>query len=239
MTQGWWRFEDTAIRPRHPLQGAQGWETLLKRTGFSQARAIAAGSMGPLKQQAIVVAGGEVDAGRWLILADRDGAGAEVAGRLRASGHETEVILRGAESLESILQVPYAGVVHMWSLDSDSLDLYADDPCRSALEVVQALARAPYPPRLWLVTRGTQPVHPSDVNERGVRQSTVGGLGNVVAREHPEFACRRIDLDPAGGILGLFEEIAFRPATDRDGEDRVALRGGLRYVPRGDGHEVR
>ena len=67
-----------------------------------------------------------------------------------------------------------------------------------ALAVVRALARLEGAPRLWLVTRGAQPV-----GERGCEvvpaQAPVWGLGRVVALEHPERWGGLIDLDPAEG----------------------------------------
>jgi hypothetical protein len=47
-------------------------------------------------------------------------------------------------------------------------------------------------PRLWLVTTN---VHGSDINECSLVSSTIWGFGACVCLEHPELACKRIDLD--------------------------------------------
>ena len=128
----------------------------------------------------------------------------------------------GRDSLYTALERSYEGIVHLGSLDEPS------SGCRSVLELVQTLAQiSGRLPRLWLVTRGAQTVHEDDPLDAGLAQAPLWGLANVIAREHPEFSCTRIDLDPRGSSDGLFNEIAF-PSS----EDQVALRSGLRYVPR-------
>ncbi|XXT18891.1 type I polyketide synthase [Sorangium sp. So ce429] len=131
------------------------------------------------------------------------------------------------------------GVVHLWSLDAvkgddfDTSELrYASrHGCQSALFLLQALVEAygERPPGLWLVTGGSQAAREGDTVD-GVAHAGVWGLGRVIAREHPELSCRRIDLDARPGeadIRALFDEIQLRSQ-----EDEVALRGGERYVPR-------
>ncbi|MEK7785300.1 MAG: zinc-binding dehydrogenase, partial [Chloroflexota bacterium] len=79
--------------------------------------------------------------------------------------------------------------------------------------------------RLWLVTRGAQAVNDSPV---AVAQSPLWGLGKVIALEHPELHCMRIDLDPAAdSVDSLIAEIA-----SPDSEDQIALRGGVRHAAR-------
>ena len=66
-------------------------------------------------------------------------------------------------------------------------------------------------------------------------QSLVWGLGKVIALEHPELECTRIDLDPsAEGGSGAAEEIEnlFAEIWLRDQEDQVAFRRGARHVAR-------
>ena len=64
---------------------------------------------------------------------------------------------------------------------------------------MQALARhaGTKPPRLWLCTRGAQRVNSVGRTLSPVA-ATVWGLGKVIALEHPELRCVRIDLDPEG-----------------------------------------
>ena len=42
LTDGWWRFQDTALRPAYPLLSAVTWQDLLRSRGFEQGTAIGA-----------------------------------------------------------------------------------------------------------------------------------------------------------------------------------------------------
>ena len=98
-----------------------------------------------------------------------------------------------------------AGLVNFWSVGaSDSnrladraLELPFQDGCVSTLHLLQEMVRDPprKPRRLVLVTRGAQQVasKPTLVD---LAQSGLGGMGRVIALEHPEVRCTRIDLDP-------------------------------------------
>jgi hypothetical protein len=102
---------------------------------------------------------------------------------------------------------PLFGVVYLWALNADAprtLDQTEADSeaklwCGGALHLVQALARhtPTNPPRLWLCTRGAQKADPTD-KRLSPLGATVWGLGKVVALEHPELRCTRIDLSPNG-----------------------------------------
>ena len=139
-------------------------------------------------------------------------------------------------------------VVHMWSLDTPALDQFQTFPldatlengCGSVLHLLQALVKAELaqPPRLWLVTEGTQPLGKTKKSLR-IAQSPLWGLGAVIAQEHPELWAGIIDLEPSQDSalsneqhyqeqsLMLLNQI-LRP----QGENQFALRDGQAYVPR-------
>jgi len=135
--------------------------------------------------------------------------------------------------------VPLRGVVHLWGVDSPSseamtaasLKVAQTLGTRSVLHLVQGLAKVDKsaPPRLWLVTQGTQPVESASATST-VAQSTLWGLGRAIALEHPEIWGGMVDLE-AGTSLDeasmLFAEI-----SQPDKEDHVAFRSGQRYVAR-------
>jgi len=155
------------------------------------------------------------------------------------------------------------GVLHLWSLEAAgpteaptinrgattpaSLQAARDLGSGSVLLLVQELAKASFqePPRLWLVTRGAQALETEPIS---IAQSPLWGLGRVIALEHPELQCVRIDLEPGGGtgeVQSLFQELWARTrdssalpqndkgvSSDRDDEDQVAFRRAVRYVPR-------
>jgi len=86
--------------------------------------------------------------------------------------------------------------------------------------VRQALAQTP-PPRLVLVSRGASTAPPV-VAQEPTAAAVLMGLQAVIASEHPELACRWIDLDPDESDL----------PSDLDGErGRYAIRQGKLLSP--------
>lgn len=138
---------------------------------------------------------------------------------------------------------PCRGVVHLWGLRSASLDdtsiesLESDTTlCTvSVLHLVQALAPVSRsaPPRLWLVTSGTQ-VPDGGAEPVSIAQAPMWGMGRTIDHEHPELRCTRIDLSGGGTeeLRALFQEVW---ADNADVE--VALRASRRYVARLGGYE--
>ena len=133
---------------------------------------------------------------------------------------------------------PCRGVLHLWSLEAArpgeettpaSLQAAQALGSGSVLLLLQALVQAHVskPPRLWLVTRGAQAIEEEPVS---VAQAPLWGLGRVIALEHPEFQCVRIDLEPGSGANdapSLLQEL-----WSHDGENQIAFRRTGRYVPR-------
>ena len=221
---------------------------------------------------------GEIEPGAWLILDSRDGLGKAVAERLTRAGHRCRVVPAAGDSAsrkatirEFLAEAEHdaRGVVYLGALDVDPT---ADSPDFQAarevgwggvLDVVHALTQTgrAVPPRLWVVTRGAQPIAeiPTPLS---LGQAPIWGLGRVIAAEHPELACTRIDLDPRetqaapttpgeissasglddaarlematealGGNLLAAEQLA-QELTSNSGEGQVVYRGRERRVPR-------
>jgi microcystin synthetase protein McyG len=196
-------------------------------------------------------------AGRWIVLADDGGIGEALAARLRGQGDVCTVVRRGAryevdglgtvridpsrpEDFRRLFQENgserWKGALHLWGLDDRPAETPASGllaaealVCGSLLYLVQATVVAGRS-GLWAVTRGAQPATPGEALG-SVIPSTLWGLGKVVALEHPDLGCVRVDLDPAKGSTEaaafLFDEI-----THPDGEDQVAARGGARRAAR-------
>jgi acyl transferase domain-containing protein/NAD(P)-dependent dehydrogenase (short-subunit alcohol dehydrogenase family) len=155
--------------------------------------------------------------------------------RINAAGLEDYTRL-----LSEVLRPPrrhFRGVVHLWSLDApetrelsiELLDASHTLGCGSAHLLVKALAEADLSNamRLWLVTRAAQSVTGDE--SLSVAQSSLWGLGKVIAQEHPSLRCSLVDLGRASEreIISLTLELC---ADDR--EDQVALREGHRYIAR-------
>jgi acyl transferase domain-containing protein/NADPH:quinone reductase-like Zn-dependent oxidoreductase/NADP-dependent 3-hydroxy acid dehydrogenase YdfG/acyl carrier protein len=132
------------------------------------------------------------------------------------------------------------GLVHLFGLDAGRVSPDAAAPvsatqalaCGSVLHLVQALARSPLQglARLWLVTRGARPADGGD--QLDAFQAPLWGLGTVIALEHPELSCTRIDLDPAGRDEANAALLAAEVLAESRAEAEVAFRQGARRVPR-------
>lgn len=135
---------------------------------------------------------------------------------------------------------PLRGVIHLHSLDlppeQTRLDLAAAPdlaPCRSALQLIQALVSAEpgrAPPQLFLVTRGAQSTHAAESAEPV--QALLWGFGAALTHEHPGLVVRRIDLE-RGGAATAAHQLA-QEILAPDAERELALRGetrlGMRLV---------
>lgn len=133
------------------------------------------------------------------------------------------------------------GVIHAWAVDAASapeatgegLERELQVSCGGALHALQAwMARNDIkPPRWVLVTRGAQPVE-AQGHPLALSGSALWGLGRVLAVEHPEFGCMRIDLDPAADVEATVGQVAAELISRQRDEDQLAYRGDTRYVPR-------
>ncbi len=129
------------------------------------------------------------------------------------------------------------GIIHLWSLDAanseqltiPTLEQSQGLGCGSVVYLLQTSLKQSISPRLWLVTRGTQPVE-SSINSLTVAQNPLWGLGKVIALEHPEIWGGIVDLDPNPEV----DEAAsfLTEVLNPEGEDQIAFRNGKRYVAR-------
>lgn len=136
-------------------------------------------------------------------------------------------------------RLPLRGVIHLWSVvDAASEIMTLGDLQRiqalgagSALHLAQALigARWVQQPRLWLVTRGAQPVG-SELSASAIAQSPLWGLGRVIGLESPELRCVTLDLDPSEPPKEM--KTFLKEILGDSPEDQVAFRGHGRYVAR-------
>ena len=197
------------------------------------------------------------DPSQWLILADRGGAGAALAARLRAVGDTCALVFPGdgfaqgadgytasphrSADLEQVIEavrasgtLPLRGVVHLWSLDAEAFEARQNE-CGSALHLAQALLAETWPamPRLWFVTRGSATVQ-DDL--QAVGPAALWGLRRSLDREHPGLLAACIDLDPHGA-LGDNDALLHELQAPADGEREVAFRAHTRFVPRLARHE--
>jgi acyl transferase domain-containing protein/acyl carrier protein len=195
--------------------------------------------------------------GSWLILADRSGVGDELALQLTAEGASCTVVSARPDAnpdgpsrrqvdtgdrqafdkllSDCLADGPLRGVISLWALDApadpqttDEVEAGQAASLRGTLHIAQALAEHDAgDARLWMVTRGAQPV---DGDACAPLQAAAWGMGRAIAAELPRLRCSLVDLDPAGGIEPV-SELAVEVQVD-DSDDQIAHRGGRRLVAR-------
>nr|AEU11005.1 NpnA [Nostoc sp. 152] len=193
--------------------------------------------------------------GNWLIFADTQGLGKQLGEQLQNLGGNYTLVSAGVKyenvdrqhyqidpsQAEHFQKLLYAigsqqklGIIYLWSITQDESNLPDAElkNCGSILHLVQALAQFSWQvsPHLWLVTQGTQAI--SSISEPlQLCGSSLWGLGRVIATEHPEFQCVRLDLSvqetQQQHLQALLLELS---AAEK--EDQIAIRQGKRYVAR-------
>lgn len=101
LTEGWWVFEDHALRPKHPTMSKAKWEKALASAGFYDilamteavdpgvsAQTVFMARNNDFKQERISVALPKRDHRKWLIFEDSKGVAASLSKSLQASGQE-------------------------------------------------------------------------------------------------------------------------------------------------------
>ncbi|MEM8804481.1 MAG: SDR family NAD(P)-dependent oxidoreductase [Cyanobacteria bacterium P01_G01_bin.38] len=126
------------------------------------------------------------------------------------------------------------GILHQWgstpvevsSLSVQALQKSQQNTCGSVLNLLQAIStqRRSLEGGLWLITQGAQAVG-SNQTLLQPHQSSVWGLGRVIAIEHPELHCRCLDVE--GDLPSLLDEI-YSPGQD----NQLAYRNGQRFAAR-------
>jgi len=202
---------------------------------------------------------GESCAGCWLIFADHQGAGQQLAADLQQQGEQTYLIQPGETFSEEsgsyrIRPLEYAdmerlfkevfaqqthckGIVHLWSLDI--LPTEAATPaglesaqalgCLNVLNLVRACAGTAWGDRSRLWLVTRGTQSLGGLSSLAVAQAPLWGLGRVIVNEHPELRCTLVD-------LGIDCPSEMKHLVDElsctDGEDEIAFRGPDRYVHR-------
>jgi len=232
MSEGWWAFRDADLRPDYPLVDTDTWLRLLSEEGFTNVSAVAPAQGA---QQVVLLAQAPVAeaVGRWLIVSDRGGTGSNLQRYLIARGGVADLHAGTAATIPSLQA--YDHVVDLRPLDvhgpSDEAWFDAGEALAAdVLALMRATAAGQGSSRLWLVTRGAQPVGVDDGPPNAV-QAAVWGLGRTFALEHPGAWGGLCDLDPNASptdhVAALVERM-----LNPSGEDQDAMRNGTRYVPR-------
>jgi acyl transferase domain-containing protein/acyl carrier protein len=265
LTEGWWRFSDTDVRPSYPLITLPAWKSLLGHAGLEDVTAVSPFMTKDGAESAVIIAQARSDeeqhkdSSRWLVFADRQGVGAQLANGLRAQGQSCTLVFAapvfsrladeeheldpGSEdgfqrlfaSLPAQATSALQGVVFLWSLDLDDPASPLSDShrfaCGSVLHLIKAVtaARLGRSCPLWLVTRGAVPAG-AFMGPHALLQAPLWGMATVMRLEHPELRCTCVDLDGKDEREGA--AILLNAIRSETSEDRIAIRDGTRYVAR-------
>ena len=112
LTEGWWKFTDSELRPSYPLLSLAQWQALLPAAGFADVRALPpAGSGAAVFGQAVILAQAAENSGlmrrRWLVFVDRGDLANRLSAQLQSRGREC-VLVRPANRFEKIGDAQYA-----------------------------------------------------------------------------------------------------------------------------------
>ncbi len=192
--------------------------------------------------------------GHWVVLNDKADTGRQLASHLRTDASRCTLVSPGGQ-YEQLDEASFridptnpdhyrrlfetlpdvTGVISPWSLDAppDDFATALQKVCGTTLHLVHALTSLTTPPSLWLVTQGAiacpkdQRLAAGD-QVPGIAQSPLWGLANVIALEHPELHCVRIDVDPAAVDVGSLCTAILSPTR----EDQIAIREHVHLTPR-------
>ncbi len=213
----------------------------------------------PAWKRAPLAGTASAEAGEWLVLADDEGIGARLAGRLEALGHAVTVVEAGdgwarrddggytvrpgsAEDLAALRDALLAAganpraVIHLWGVDPEG----TSDPDAFGRAQARGYATLAALARTFARDRAEGPLRVTVVTE-GV-QDVAGGEPTVPARatvlgacvalpqEHGHVSCRAVDvLLQAGGAERLVDQLLAEVTSDA-ADAVVAYRGPRRWA---------
>jgi microcystin synthetase protein McyG len=231
LTEGWWRFTDTLLRPNYCLISSGRWIDLLQDLDFRDVASITDGS--GAVPHGLIVARAPVGGRRWILRGSHHGVAEQLEKLLTARGDIVTVLGAQASNPDSSVQ---GDVVYLGGLELSGMSL--DDPAATAraqtlaVEVPQQLlaATAVGEGRIWLVSQGAQAID-GKLDASAIWQAPLWGWGRAFALEHPAKWGGLIDLPADAGPVAAAEALLASLDADDD-EDQTAWRGGQRVVAR-------
>ena len=180
----------------------------------------------------------------WLVLGDAGGMGNAFAEEIGRRGEKCILIGYGEDPVGFVKSAVESPEVEAWNVvsfqaldatppeetDFDAFDRGRRLACDGALNLAQAIKSEDGRKclRLWLVTRGAQPVQHIRPN---YMQAPLWGLGRTLAFEMPDIWGGLADLDP-GVDARYSSEVLLQEILYSDDDDQVVFRGQDRFVPR-------
>ena len=236
LTDGWWRFTDTGLRPDYPLVSHQTWTQMLGQLGFTDVAAVpdkASGTRGQA-QQALVVARAPTRPRRWNLVGGPAALVTALQKCLQARGDAvtTGPADPGEAALPAADEWVYLGALELAGAgnDADAARRCAALAVAAPLRGLGALVRDSAAGRAWLVTQGAHTVLGQAAAE-GRWQTPLWGVGRVFALEQPGRWGGLIDLPPQDSADIVTATLVAALGAD-DGEDQTAWRDGERLACR-------
>jgi acyl transferase domain-containing protein/acyl carrier protein len=261
LTEGWWRFEDAALRPSYPLLDAPRWRALLTQVGFEGAASVYGESEGEgLGEQSILIAreplkaraaaaeavGTRAAGSFWLVLGEGAGLSRAFADAVTAEGGRAEVAVavpstpEGVKKLVEDVRVR-AGDVELLALYARALDRPFDEG-RDGAGVLDAevASAAEFAAVLAALAAGGGRARLSVVT-RGAQAILPGEA--CLPSQATLWGLGRVAALEHPGLFGALVDLDPAGASDEavtlldellggDGEDQSAFRGGARHVAR-------
>jgi len=237
LTPGWWSYEDTQVRTNSVLLDKTAWLRLLQDVGLSNSATIGGDPEVPGcrgNQTILVAAAARAAAKRWLIVSDPQPLTDNISSVLEKAGETVSRFMRDNEpdwaaALQSYLaastksdEAPDEILV---LCNMDGVDLASR--LASILTVVKSAIKGARPCKLTFMTTGGEEVTGME-STLCHADAAIGGLVRSIQLEFPDFACRRIDLDPDSEDIESIVTILLR----HDDETDIAVRDGKRYSTR-------
>ena len=177
---------------------------------------------------------------QWLVVHAPDAAGSfggRLADALARAGYPADIV-DVTHAADAIASLPAGRPTHVVfcapetplaeSATGDGLMAAQRNGVIALAELVRTLGAQPNAAtRLTVVTRGGAPF--AGTANAHPEQATLWGLGRVLANEHPELACRLIDVDRAADRI---PDALIRELTGAAVEEEVVLGAHGRQVPR-------
>jgi acyl transferase domain-containing protein/acyl carrier protein len=231
MTEGWWKYSDRDLRPEYPLLTKDKWLALLNELGFNDACAV---EPAPGANQVLLLGRAPVRhrQGRWLLVGDASRLAASVAARVEQLGGSARVVAPAECTAELLEHCSYDHVVDLTHTVTSPVVTPAGNTSIEIVRLVQLLLAKSTgrSPRLWLVTRGAQPLPAA--RPIAVEQTPVWGVARTVALEHPALWGCVLDLDPEDSADQCAACVVDSVIGARGSENQMAFRSGSYYVPR-------
>ncbi len=237
LTEGWWRFADTTLRPSYPLIGRAEWLQLLQSLGFTDAVAVPGDDV-PSRgaaQQALLIARAPIRRRRWTIVGEVPGVTEAVVAELSRRGDVVSTtgaagLLQSATDTDEVVYLAALNLADRQIDDATAGDASQSMVKETALDLLPACAQPHSSARVWLVTKGAMTA--GEVMATGGRwQAPLWGIGRVFALEQPARFGGLIDLDVDASDEALATQLIGAIDAD-DGEDQVAIRGQRRLAAR-------